>query len=145
MYELENAFFFFEVTYVPREENFIVDILSKFANIEKLNQNKTTIQETLATPITKVIAINPINTLQTKIWMSPIVRYLTDGKISLYEEEKKGKMVIYKIRVGCRIVAQDGKTTLMIRCLGEDVIILVLMEVQKGVWGSHIGVRALHK
>ncbi|MCI36702.1 putative gag polyprotein, partial [Trifolium medium] len=51
---LFSKFDFFELTYVPREQNSRAGLLSKLASTKKADNNRTIIQETIATPSTEV-------------------------------------------------------------------------------------------
>ena len=76
--------------------------------------------------------------------MEPLLRYLTgsftptDG-----DEEQTIRRRASKFTLVSGKLYKRGRTTPLLRCLGEGETHLVLLEVHEGVCGSHIGGRAL--
>lgn len=80
---------FFEVIYVPREQNSRADILSKLTSTKKPSHNRMLIQETLVTPSIEVEEKNIIEVAQSPGWMVPMIRYLTIKRTTLRRVEGK--------------------------------------------------------
>jgi ribonuclease HI len=140
---LAKRFAFFEAIYVPREENSRADLLAKLASTKRPGNNRTVIQEVVAAPSTRIEEVHHI-TENREGWMGPILRYLTGSFTPVNsEEEQTVKRRASKFVIVSGKLYRRGRTTPLLRCLGEDETHLVLLEVHEGVCGSHIGGRAL--
>lgn len=60
VHELSEHFKVYEIKYVHREQNFIVDLLSKLANTKRLGHTWTVIKETINAPIIEVDETNSL-------------------------------------------------------------------------------------
>ena len=140
---LAKSFTVFEAIYVPREQNSRADLLAKLASTKRPGNNRTVIQKVITSPITKVDEVNSI-TESKESWMTQLLRYLTRSFTPKNEEEKQTvRKKAFKFTIVSGKLYKMGRTTPMLRCLGEDETNMVLLEVHKGVCGSHIGGRAL--
>jgi hypothetical protein len=76
--------------------------------------------------------------------MEPLLRYLTGSFEPIEgEDEQTVRRRASKFVLVSGKLYKRGRTTPLLRCLGEDETHLVLLEVHEGVYGSHIGGRAL--
>jgi len=66
---------FFEAIYVPRERNSRADLLAKLASTKHPGNNRTVIQEVIASPSTESQEVLVINE-EEEGWMTPIIKYL---------------------------------------------------------------------
>jgi len=76
--------------------------------------------------------------------MTPIIKYLAG--FSSPQDEEEAQMVkrrAAKFTMVAGKLYKMGRATPMLGCLGEEETDLVLLEVHKGVCGSHIGGRSL--
>lgn len=131
-----------EVTHIHREENTKVDLLARLAKTKGSGLNRTVIQETLETPSIKVENVMVLE--NTKGWMTPIIQFLTQDKI-LKEETEVGciKRVSSWYLMLVDQLYKMSRSTLMLRCVTEEVIYLIMKEVHEGVCEIHIKRRAL--
>jgi hypothetical protein len=140
---LAKKLHFFEAVYVPREQNSRADLLAKLASTKRPGNNRTVIQEVVTTPSTKVDEVLQVNE-NTGGWMEPLLRYLTGSFTPTDDEEEQIiKRRASKFTLVSGKLYKRGRTTPLLRCLGEGETHLVLLEVHEGVCGSHIGGRAL--
>lgn len=79
--------------------------------------------------------------------MSPILHYLQTNKFSLEKgEARRVQKQVVKYTLLSGKLYKIGKASPMLRCLGEHETTLVLVEVHKGAYSSHICEKALtHK
>jgi ribonuclease HI len=140
---LAKRFSFFEAIYVPREQNSRADLLAKLACTKRPGNNRTVIQEIIAAPSTRVKEV--LQVAESKGgWMELLLRYLTGSFTPTNgEEEQTIRRRASKFVIVSGKLYKRGRTTPLLRCLGEDETNLVLLEVHEGVCGSHISGRAL--
>ena len=127
---------------IPRKENMEADALAKEASATGAMDEFDEIQYVPSIDLLKVQQIE-----DGENWMTPIVSYFKDGKLS------EGKDEARKLRVrATRYVLMDevlykrGFSKPYLRCLAPDEANYVLREVHKGACGNHSGARSLiHK
>jgi len=83
---LAEKFKFFEAIYVPREQNSRADLLAKLASTKRLGNNRTVIQEVVASPSTESQEVLVVGT-EVEGWMTPIIKYLI-GSLSPKNDEE---------------------------------------------------------
>jgi len=83
---LAEKFKFFEAIYVVKEQNSRADLLAKLASTKPPANNRTVIQEVVASPSTDSQEVLVINE-EVEGWMTPIIKYLT-GSFSPQNEEE---------------------------------------------------------
>ncbi|XP_039687900.1 uncharacterized protein [Medicago truncatula] len=138
-----KSFNFFEVIYVPREQNARADLLAKLASTKRPGNNRTVIQEIVSAPSYETTEVL-FTTQEAKGWMTPILQYLTGSFEPANEEERLSvKKRAAKFTIVAGKLYKRGAVTPLLRCLGEEETELVLLEVHEGVCGSHIGGRSL--
>jgi len=74
---LAEKFKFFEAIYVPREQNSRADLLAKLASTKRPGNNRTVIQEVVASPSTEPQEILAISE-EVEGWMTPILPVFTN-------------------------------------------------------------------
>jgi len=83
---LAEKFKFFEAIYVSSEQNSRAYLLAKLASTKRPGNNRTVIQEVVASPSTESQEVLVINE-EVEGWMTPIIKYLT-GSFSPKNEEE---------------------------------------------------------
>ena len=127
---------------IPREENAEADTLAKEASATGAMDEYDEIQYVPSVDLPEVQQIG-----NEENWMTPIVSYLKDGRLS------EGKDGARKLRIrAARYVLMDevlykrGFSQPYLRCLAPDEANYVLREVHEGACGNHSGARSLiHK
>lgn len=135
------------IVFLPRKNNSRANLISKLASTKRPDHNRIVIQETLIASNTEKKEVNTIYVTRASNWMTPIICYLTIYVFNWYEvEEKRIKKLATKYNVVARKIYKMGMASSMQRCLGEDEITMILMEVHERVCKIHIGGWALaHK
>lgn len=140
--KLLSRFTSFEKEYVSREQNFRAYLMSKLATSKTTRFNITNILETLASPIIESGKVYSLKVIHESCWMSPILHYLHtnfQGTGGRNEDSKIDKPLSLEKNY------KMGRVSPMLWCLGEHETILVLVEVHKGAYNSHIGGKSLAK
>ena len=127
---------------IPREENVEADTLAKEASATGAMDEFDEVQYIPSIDLPEVQQIE-----NRENWMTPIVSYLKDRKLS------EGKDKARKLRVrAARYVLMDKVlykrvfSQPYLRCLAPDEVNYVLREVHEGAYGNHSGARSLiHK
>ncbi|RDX78208.1 hypothetical protein CR513_41543, partial [Mucuna pruriens] len=122
----------FTLLHVPREHNERANLLSKKASTQKNEFNRSVIQETLNSPTIEGVKV--CCAANTTMWMDPIVDYLQKDEVLADPQESK------KHR---RKVLKRGFSYPLLRCSDLQEVKYTMKEVHEGVYGTHIGGRAL--
>ncbi|RDY09050.1 Retrovirus-related Pol polyprotein, partial [Mucuna pruriens] len=138
-----SSFDKFTLLHVPRDQNERVDLLAKLANTQRRGQQKTVIHEKLSMPAIERPEILSIGN-KAATWMTPILDYLQKGAVP---EDPKEALKTTKEATKYTILGQQlyrrGFSFPLLKCLEEEESSYVIKEVHEGVYGTHIGGRAL--
>lgn len=128
-------------------KNSRANILSKLTRTENLGYNQKVILETLFASGIESYEIISIKVAQPSSQMDPILHYLTTHELSSDEvQTKKVLKLVAKYILVYRKLYKIGRSSPIIRCLGEDDTTLFLAEIHQGTCNIHIGGRSLtHK
>ena len=142
--ELLKTFVLVQVKHVPRAENSRADALAKLATALQEDLSGSTPVEYLAEPSIDLCDLMVVKVGSEPSWMEPIWDYIIDG--SLPDDPKEAA----KIRMrSARFTNHKGSLykrgffTPMLKCIAGKDIEYVLREVHEGIYGNHIGARAL--
>ena len=127
---------------VPREENMEADTLAKATlvdgSVDKLD-------EVQYMPSIDLLEVQQIKGKEN--WMTPIVTYLRDGRLSKERDEaRKLRIKLAKHVLIDEVLYKRGFSQPYLRCLTLKESNYVLREVHEGACRNHLGVRSLvHK
>ncbi|KAL8134606.1 hypothetical protein AgCh_009579 [Apium graveolens] len=133
------------VEHIPREENAKADALSKFASSEIEESSRSVYFHVLKTRSIDVKLVAPIG-LGTS-WIDPIKTHIQTGWLPNDATEAR-KFVVRALRYFLidGILYKRSYVVPYLRCLRPDEALLALEEVHEGIYGQHLGGRALaHK
>ena len=127
---------------VPREENIEANALEKVASTEKTMDEYEKVQYMPSIDLPEVQQIEG-----EENWMTPIVVYLKDGRLSKGKDEaRKLKIKDAKYVLIDKVLYKRGFSQPCLRCLAPDESNYVLREVYEGACGNHSRAKALvHK
>ena len=127
---------------VPREENMKADTLAKEVSVSELTDEFDEIQYRPSMDLPEVQQIEG-----EKNWMTPIVGYLKEGKLTQGRDEAcKLKIKSTKYILMDEVLYKRGFSQPYLRCLALDEANYVLGEVHEGACDNHSGARSLvHK
>uniref|UniRef100_A0A2N9IRV7 RNase H type-1 domain-containing protein n=1 Tax=Fagus sylvatica TaxID=28930 RepID=A0A2N9IRV7_FAGSY len=131
-----------EFVQIPREENVDADRLARLASSGEEFDGFLEIQ---GRPSTGEETVNFIE--DSVSWMSPIIRYLKEGKLPTYKmEARKLRIRASHFQLLDGILYKMGFSRPHLRCLSPEEANYVIREVHEGICGNHSGARALaHK
>jgi ribonuclease HI len=131
-----------EFVQIPREENVDADRLARLASSGEEFDGFLEIQ---GRPSTEEETVNSIE--DNVSWMSPIVRYLKEGKLPTDKmEARKLRIRASHFQLLDGILYKMGFSRPHLRCLSPEEANYVIREVHEGICGNHSGARALaHK
>uniref|UniRef100_A0A2N9F210 RNase H type-1 domain-containing protein n=1 Tax=Fagus sylvatica TaxID=28930 RepID=A0A2N9F210_FAGSY len=131
-----------EFVQIPREENVDADCLARLASSGEEFDGFLEIQ---GRPSIKEETVNSIK--DNVSWMSPIVRYLKEGKLPTNKmEARKLRIRASHFQLLDGILYKMGFSRPHLRCLSPEEANYVIREVHEGICGNHSGARALaHK
>lgn len=144
---LSSRFTSFQIEHVPCKQNFRADLMSKLDTLKTTILNKTIIQEIIVSHNIKAHRVYSLGVVPESSWMSPILHYLQLDELLLDErEEKRIWKQPSKYYILSRKLYKMMRVSPMLQFLGEHETSLVLVEVHRGVYNSHINGKALaHK
>uniref|UniRef100_A0A2N9J3I5 Integrase catalytic domain-containing protein n=1 Tax=Fagus sylvatica TaxID=28930 RepID=A0A2N9J3I5_FAGSY len=127
---------------IPREENVDADRLARLASSGEEFNGFLEIQ---GRPSTEEGTVNSIE--DNVSWMSPIVRYLKEGKLPTDKmEARKLRIRASHFQLLDGILYKMGFSRPHLRCLSPEEANYVIREVHEGICRNHSGARALaHK
>ncbi|XP_052185282.1 uncharacterized protein LOC127796919 [Diospyros lotus] len=138
---LAQLFESFRLVQINRSLNGHADALSKLASTKETT-GRTVYVEVLQQPSIEEPEVACIE--NSNDWRTPFYKYLTTGELPADPKEAK------KIKLrGARFTIIDGMlykrahTTPLLKCLGPRETNYALIEVHSGVYGEHLGGRAL--
>ncbi|XP_072084482.1 uncharacterized protein [Arachis hypogaea] len=140
--DLISKFDTFIILHVHREKNIRADILSKLAATRADTQTSTLSQLTLKKPRIELLSITSINHLHD--WRTPFLEYINAGIIprnELNPQHFRRKASLYTNIAG--ELYKCGFSQPLLKCLNDDEAKEVMNEIYEGVYGNHIGGRAL--
>jgi ribonuclease HI len=118
--DLAKRFIFFEAVYVPREQNSRADLLAKLASTKRPGNNRTVIQEVVATPNTNTESVHHVADGKEG-WIEPLLRYLTGSFTpNSSEDEQIVRKRASKFIIISGKLYKRGRINPLLRCLGED-------------------------
>jgi ribonuclease HI len=131
-----------EFVQIPREENVDADRLARLASSGEERDGFLEIQGRLS------IEEETVNSIMDNVsWMSPIVRYLKEGRLPTEKTEaRKLRIRASHFQLLDGILYKMGFSRPHLRCLSPEEANYVIREVHEGICGNHSGARALaHK
>ncbi|RDX67363.1 Retrovirus-related Pol polyprotein from transposon 17.6, partial [Mucuna pruriens] len=140
--KLAAGFERFELIHVPRDQNEQADLLAKLASTQRRGQLRSVIHENLEAPTVDREEI--WNVEEKRTWMTLLIQFLQDGRITEYVEEARRmteEAAKYTL-VGQRLYKR-GFAFPLLKCLDQEEAEYKMKEVHEGVCGTHIGWRAL--
>uniref|UniRef100_A0A2N9IZX2 RNA-directed DNA polymerase n=1 Tax=Fagus sylvatica TaxID=28930 RepID=A0A2N9IZX2_FAGSY len=131
-----------EFVQIPREENVDADRLARLASS---GEECDGFLEILGRPSSEEETVNAIK--DNVSWMSPIVRYLKEGRLPTDKmEARKLRIRASHFQLLDGILYKMGFSRPHLRCLSPEEANYVIREVHEGICGNHSGARALaHK
>ena len=142
--ELLKKFVLVQVKHVPRAENSRADALAKLTTASQEDLGNTTPIEYLAEPSIDLCDVQVAQIRSEPSWMEPIWDYIIDGRLP--DDPKEAA----KIRTrSARFTNHKGSLykrgffTPILKCIARKDTEYVLTEVHEGIYGNHIGARAL--
>uniref|UniRef100_A0A2N9INV2 Uncharacterized protein n=1 Tax=Fagus sylvatica TaxID=28930 RepID=A0A2N9INV2_FAGSY len=131
-----------EFVQIPREENVDADRLARLASS---GEECDGFLEILGRPSIEEETVNAIK--DNVSWMSPIVRYLKEGRLPTDKmEARKLRIRASHFQLLDGILYKMGFSRPHLRCLSPEEANYVIREVHEGICGNHSGARALaHK
>ncbi|XP_058751691.1 uncharacterized protein LOC131624793 [Vicia villosa] len=141
-HELAQRFTEFIIVHIPREENVRADIFARLESTKAPGLNKMVIQEVIEKPSIERQEVMPVE--QQEGWMTPIIQYLTSGDLPGDPDQalRIRKTAVWYTIVGGKLYRM-GRSSPMLRCVAEEDVKLIMMEVHEGACGSHIAGRSL--
>ena len=127
---------------IPREENVEVDTIAKEASTNESMDESDEVQYMPSIDISEVQQVDNRGN-----WMTPIISYLKDGRLSEEKDEAR-KLRVRSVRYVLmdEVLYRRGFSQPYLRCLASDETNYVLREVHEGACGNHLGARSLvHK
>ena len=127
---------------LPNEENMEADVLAKAALAGGAMDKYDKIQYMLSIDPPKIQQVEG-----EENWMTPILIYLKDGRLSEDKDEaRRLRIKAAKYVLIDKVLYKRGFSQPYLRCLAPDESNYVLREVHDGACGNHSGARALvHK
>nr|GEW62886.1 reverse transcriptase domain-containing protein [Tanacetum cinerariifolium] len=141
---LTSSFKAFSIKQVPRSENKKADALSKIASTSFAHLSKQVLVEELKEKSTSTMEVLAVVEEEGDTWMTPILKYLTDGTLSA--EIKKARAVRRKSWRFAIINGTLYKRSVLepwLRCVGPLQANYVLREIHKGSCSMHAGTRSV--
>ncbi|RDX82530.1 hypothetical protein CR513_36660, partial [Mucuna pruriens] len=140
--KLATCFEKFKLVHVPREQNERADLLAKLASTQRRGQLRSIIHENVESPTVDKEEVWNIEERET--WMTPLIRYLRNGRMDESEEgaKKLSKEAAKYTLVGQRLYRR-GYAFPLLKCLDSEEAEYTMREIHEGVCGTHIGGRAL--
>ena len=142
--DLLKNFVLVQVRQIPRAENSRSDALAKLATASQEDLSRLTPVEYLAEPSIDLCGMEVAQTGSESSWMDPIWDYIIDEYLPNDPKEAA------KIRTrSARFTNHKGSLykrgffTCILKCIAGKNTEYVLREVHEGVFGNHIGARAL--
>ena len=142
--DLMKNFVLVQVRHFPKTENSRADALAKLATASQEDLSRSTPVEYLTEPSIDLcgMEVSPIGFVPS--WMDPIWDYITNGRLP--DDPKEAS----KIRTrSARFTNHKGSLykqgffTPILKCIAGKDTDYVLREVHEGIFGNHIGDRAL--
>ena len=127
---------------VPREENMEADTLAKATLADGSVDELDEVQYMLSIDLPEVQQIEG-----EENWMTPIITYLRDGRLSEERDEaRKLRIKLAKHVLVDEVLYKRGFSQPYLKCLALEESNYVLREVHEGACRNHSGVRSLvHK
>lgn len=118
--------------------------MSKLATLKVMRFNRIVIQETLVSPSIEEDEAYSLEIFPESNWMSPILHFLQSDELLHDEREaKKIRRKDTKYTILSEKLREMEKATPMLRFLCDNHVSLVLVEIHKGTYNSHISRKAL--
>ena len=142
--ELLKKFVRVQIRHIPRVENSRVDALAKLATASQKDLNRLTPVEHLSEPSVYLNSeeISPV--MSEPSWMDPIWDYLMEGLLpNDPNEASKLRSRYSRFTIHQGTLYKQVFFTPILKCITREDANYVLREVHEGVYGNHIGARAL--
>ena len=142
--ELLRKFILVQVRHIPRAENSRADALAKLATTSQEDLNKLTPVEHFSKPSVDLNNEEVSPVMSELRWMNLIWDYLIEGLLPNDPKEAsklRSKSARFTIHRGA--LYKRGFFTPILKCIAGGDADYVLREVHEGVYGNHIGARAL--
>ncbi|KAL0434404.1 UNVERIFIED_CONTAM: Polyprotein P3 [Sesamum latifolium] len=136
---------------IPREQNMMADQLAKLASSNQFNGGRRITLLSAAKPMVgleegeeKEIEGVLVGDSLPSTWMTPIIRFLTEGLLPK-DSKEAGKIKLRSARFVMidRSLYKRGFSSPLLKCLNNDKAEYVLREVHEGSCGNHSGARSL--
>ena len=142
--DLLKKFVLVQVRHIPRAENSRADTLAKLAIASQEDLNRLTLVEHLAKPSIDLndVEVSPVTSESS--CMDPIWDYLIEGLLPNNPKEAsklRARSARFTIHRGS--LYKRGFFTPILKCIAGKDADYVLREVHEGIYGNHIGARAL--
>ena len=142
--ELLKKFVLVHVRHIPRAENSRADTLAKLATASQEDLSRLTLVEHLAETSIDLNDVEVSHVMSESSWMDPIWDYLIEGlPPNDPKEASKLRTKAARFTVHRGSLYKRGFFTPILQCFAGKDADYVLREVHEGVYGNHIGARAL--
>ena len=144
VWELLKKFVRVRIRKIPRAENSRADALAKLATASQQDLNRLTHVEHLSEPSVDLNNEENSPVMSELSWMDPIWDYLIEGLLPNDPNEAsklRSRSARFTIHRGA--LYKRGFFTPILKCIAREDADYVLGEVHEGVYGNHIGARAL--
>ena len=139
--DLLKKFVLVQVRHIPRAENSQADSLAKLATASQEDLSRLTLVEYLAEPSIDLYGEEVATIGSEPSWMDPIWDYLIDGRLP--DDPKEAAKTRTRSARFTNHKGSRGFFTPILKCIAGKDADYVLREVHEGVYGNHIGGRAL--
>ncbi|XP_071739838.1 uncharacterized protein [Rutidosis leptorrhynchoides] len=141
---LTNTFKTFEIKQIPRNRNKKADALSKLASLLYDHFTKKVMVEVLERKSTEEDTHMATITTEEECWMTPFIRYLTDG--TLPEDKLQARRIrmqapMYYFKNG--ILYRKSFTEPYLRCVGLTQAKEIIWEMHEEAFSTHSGYRTI--
>ena len=142
--ELLKKFVQVQIRHIPRAENSRVDALAKLATAPQEDLDRRVSVEHLMEPSVDVNIDEALPIMTVLSWMDAIWDYLLNGLLPSDPKEAsklRAKSARFALLRGT--LYKRGFSAPLLKCIGKEDANYVLREVHEGIYGNHIGDRAL--
>ena len=144
VHELLKKFVRVQVRHILRTENSKADALSKLATASREDLDRGVPVEHLMEPSVDVNNDEVLLVMTAPSWMDPIWDYLLNGILpSDPKEASKLRARSARFALLRGTLYKRGFSAPLLKCIGKEDANYVLREVHEGIYGNHIGARAL--
>ena len=134
-----------KIIQIPRRENEQADRLAKATSVEHMITQGNVLSFVQLSPLIDSSEVQEIGSESN--WTKTIALYLKDGILPNEKEAaRKVKVQVARFVLIKDVLYKRGFSRLYLRCLGNEEVDYVMIEVHEGICGNHSGSRSLvHK